>query len=35
MADAKIEDEVGQFRFKAEGEQQWLAQQKDKTLKSV
>lgn len=35
MADAKIEVEVGQFRFSGEGEQQWLAQQMDKILKSA
>jgi len=35
MADAKIEIEVGQVRFSGEGEQQWLAQQMDKVLKSA
>jgi len=35
MADAKIQVEVGQFRFSGEGEQQWLAQQMDKILKSA
>jgi hypothetical protein len=35
MAEAKIEVEVGQFRFSGEGEQGWLAQQMDKILKSA
>ena len=35
MSDAKIQVEVGQFRFSREGEQQWLAQQMDKILKSA
>jgi len=35
MANAKIEVEIGQFRFSGEGEQQWLAQQMDKILKSA
>ncbi len=35
MADAKVEVEVGQFRFSGEGEQQWLAQQMDKILRSA
>lgn len=35
MAEAKIQVEVGQFGFSGEGEQQWLAQQMDKILKSA
>jgi len=35
MSSARIEVEVGQFRFSGEGEQQWLAQQMDKILKSA
>lgn len=35
MAEAKIRVSVGAFRFSGEGEQQWLAQQLDKILKSA
>lgn len=35
MADAKIEVQVGQFKFSGEGEQKWLAEQMDKILKSA
>ena len=35
MPDAKIEVQIGQFKFSGEGEQKWLAEQMDKILKSA
>ena len=35
MAEARIEVEIGQFRFSGQGEEQWLAQQMDKIIKSA